>query len=124
VKAETGVSAVLPADAPERHEVSPDERIAVEQGTTLAQAVARTFQQINRDLLRASSGRLDLGTLLTLTFLSAGLVQLARQPRLPGPAWFNLAWWAFRTFTEAERKAIASAARTSPQGEESPLLSS
>jgi Heavy metal associated domain 2 len=120
VKGETGVSTVLPADARDGRELSSDERIAVEEGTTLAKAVARTFQQINLDLLHATEGRVDLGTLLTLTFFSAGVVQLARQRRIPGPAWFNLAWWAFRTFTEAERKAIASAAKASTEAEESP----
>jgi Heavy metal associated domain 2 len=118
VKAETGVLSLLPADAPEPKEVSADERAAVDDGTTIAQAVARAFRLINLDLLQATSGRLDLGTLMSLTFLSAGLVQLVRQQRAPVPPWFNLAWWAFRTFTEAERKAIATAARTTPLGEE------
>jgi Heavy metal associated domain 2 len=121
VKAETGVRMLLRASDPEPKQVSADERAAVEEGTTIAKAVARAFRQINLDLLQATSGRLDLGTLMSLGFLSAGFVQLVRQRRIPVPPWFNLAWWAFRTFTEAERKAIASAARMTPLGEEPQL---
>jgi hypothetical protein len=61
--------------------------------------VADGFRDLNRSVLLATEGRLDLGALAGLGFLSLGAAEIAATRALPAPPWFNLAWWAFRTFT-------------------------
>ncbi|HEX5062681.1 MAG TPA: hypothetical protein VFV99_25085 [Kofleriaceae bacterium] len=73
----------------------------------VARKLARALQDIDRDVRRASEGSVDLGTLITLGLLGAGAVQVARTEQLPLPPWFNLAWWAFRTFITLEVEEIA-----------------
>ncbi len=81
---------------------------AMPQLSKIARLAAAAFRDINRDVLRASEGSLDLGTLATLGFLSAGAVQLALEHEIELPPWFNLAWWGYRTFMTNEQEAIAS----------------
>jgi hypothetical protein len=61
-------------------------------------AVSDAFREMNRSVLHVTEGRLDLGALTGLGFLAAGALEVAATRRLPAPPWFNLAWWAFRTF--------------------------
>ena len=75
------------------------ERAARAGGSSLTRALSRSVREINRDVLVASEGRLDLGSLTGLGFLAAGAAEIAFTRRMPAPPWFNLAWWAFRTFT-------------------------
>ncbi len=109
VKAHTGAHHHVHDGQPDPEEIAGYARIAATEGSRLARAVARSFRGLNIDLLRASGGRMDLGVTITLAFVAAGIAQLVRQRRIPTPPWFNLAWWAFRTFTEVEGNAIAKA---------------
>ncbi len=66
---------------------------------TVTRSVAHGMRELNRDVLRATEGRLDLGSVAGLGFLTAGAAEIATLRSFPAPPWFNLAWWAFRTFT-------------------------
>jgi hypothetical protein len=90
------------------------ERLAATEGTRAARVLARALHELNLDVVRATDGWFDLGMLIALGFFTGGLAQLARTRRVPTPPWFNLAWWAFRTFAQAERLAIAKAAEPLP----------
>lgn len=87
-----------------RGEESPEARAEIERTAraghgSLGRALGRSMREINRDVLEASDGRLDLGSLTGLSFLALGAAEIAATRTLPAPPWFNLAWWAFRTFT-------------------------
>ena len=71
--------------------------------SSLARAVADSFTAINQQVLAATDGRLDLGILTSLGFMTAGAAEVVVTRQLPAPPWFNLAWWAVRTFTTFER---------------------
>jgi hypothetical protein len=119
VRAHTRVQTILrPGERAREDDLAGYERIVATEGTTIARALARTFRRMNLDVVKATDGWLDIGTVATLAFFSAGFVEVARTRRLSAPPWFNLAWWAFRTFTEVERKAIASAEPLSGPGRE------
>ncbi len=62
-------------------------------------AVRDAFRAINHDVVRVSGGRLDLGALTGVGFLAVGAAEILGSRALPAPPWFNLAWWAYRTFT-------------------------
>lgn len=118
VRRATGASRVAAADEPDRPEPGPGTARAAGEGAAVARAVARAFREMNEDILAATDGRLDMGSLAAVSFVVAGAAEVATTRRLPAPPWFNLAWWAFRTFTELEQSAMrseqshASAART------------
>jgi hypothetical protein len=76
------------------------------KGSGVARAASLFFKNVNVDVLRATDGHLDLGTLATLTFATAGAVEVAVKGKLPPPPWFSLGWWAFQTFINMERVAI------------------
>lgn len=76
---------------------------------SLAKQVASIARQLDRDILRASDGTVDLGTLATLGFIGAGAAEVLATRKLPLPPWFNLAWWGFRTFMMAEEEEIQAA---------------
>ncbi len=65
--------------------------------------VGEAFRELNREVLHVTEGRLDLGALTGLGFLGVGAAEIATARTLPAPPWFNLAWWAFRTFTISDR---------------------
>ncbi|PTL81736.1 HMA2 domain-containing protein [Vitiosangium sp. GDMCC 1.1324] len=79
---------------------------AIDGGSNLAVEASRFFKGVNLDMLRATGGHMDLPTLATFGFVTAGAVEVLTTKKLPMPPWFNLAWWAFRTFTTMEKKAI------------------
>lgn len=81
---------------------------ALSRGSSVARAASRFFKEINVDVLRATEGRVDLGTLAAFGFMAAGAVEVVISGKLPFPPWFNLGWWAFRTFTSTEKVAIGS----------------
>jgi len=83
-------------------EVAAYERAFLTEESSFARALAKTFRGIDRDVVVATEGRLDLGTLTGLGFLAAGAAEILVTRTLPAPPWFNLAWWAFRTFTMFE----------------------
>ncbi|NBD07957.1 HMA2 domain-containing protein [Corallococcus silvisoli] len=101
----TGVDRVLrPGEEP------PEEEVlllrALSEGSGVARAASQCVKGINVDLLRATEGRLDLGALAAMGFAVAGAVEVAVTGRLTRPPWFNLGWWAFRTFITMEGVAI------------------
>jgi hypothetical protein len=92
--------------APSRTEPGrPTPALLARQGSSIARSLTALVKQLDGDLLRVTEGRLDLGTLATFGFLAAGAAEVLSSRRLPAPPWFNLAWWALRTFTEFERPA-------------------
>ncbi len=104
----TGIVHHVHGEEPDPDEIAGYARIAATEGALLARTVVRAFRGLNVDLLQATGGRMDLGFAITLGFFTMGVAQLIRQRRVPAPPWFNLGWWAFRTFTEVEKKAINS----------------
>lgn len=95
--------------------VKPGETVAGEEeellrsvsgGSNVAVEASRFFKGLNLDVLRATGGHMDLPTLAAVGFVTAGATEVLMTRRLPMPPWFNLAWWAFRTFTTLEKQAI------------------
>jgi len=72
------------------------------RASALGRVLARSAAGINQDILEASDGTLDLGTVAALGFLTLAAGEIALTRTLPIPQWSSLAWWAFRTFTEFE----------------------
>lgn len=107
MRLETGIEKVLRPGEEDPEEIEALARIAATRGSVVARAMSSGFKSLNVDILRATDGRVDLGSILALGFLSAGAAEVAATRKLPAPPWFNLAWWAFRTFTELEKPAIA-----------------
>jgi hypothetical protein len=66
--------------------------------SSIRQKLIVIAREIDSNIRRSSDGSVDLGTLATLGFASAGAVQIAASEELPAPPWFNLAWWAYRMF--------------------------
>lgn len=89
----------------EGDERAPSRRPRRRRPGSLGRVLARSASGINEDLLDATEGRLDLGTLAALGFLAVGAGEIALTRKLPVPPWFNLAWWAFRTLTVFESEA-------------------
>ena len=99
VRRETGVAIVL----------QPGERVTVPEEaepelppggeSRLTRALGDSMRGMNRELMSATGGRIDLGAVAGLSFLTLGAAEIAVARRVPAPPWFNLAWWAFRTFT-------------------------
>lgn len=114
VRAHTGVEVVLrPGERSEAEETALTEE-ALRQGSGLALSVAAMFKGFNLEMLRVSGGRVDLGTAAAVAFAGAGLAEVAVTGKLPMPAWFNLGWWAFRTFMTMEKTAIQNAPAETP----------
>jgi len=99
VRRHTGVRIVLrPGES--SAEADAEYRTALlSRGSSLTRAVSESFGDLNRGVLLATEGRLDLGALTGLGFLTLGAAEIVATRTLPVPPWFNLAWWAFRTFT-------------------------
>lgn len=100
-----------PADA--------EEHPSVRRGR-VASAIEEGLRSANADLLRATDDRLDLGALGALGFLLAGAAEIVTTRQIPAPPWFNLAWWAFRTFTLFPRGDDGSPAAPSRRGGRTP----
>jgi len=109
VELHTGVRTVLrPGEHDEVEDIALAEA-ALRQGTGLARSVAGMFKGLNLSLLRTTGGRVDLGMAAAVTFAGAGVAEVIVTRKLPMPPWFNLGWWAFRTFMTVEKQAIESA---------------
>ncbi len=106
VRRHTGVDLIVDDEKPVPGEAEGYARIAATEGSAIARTMARGFRELNLDLLRATGGRMSLGALVALGFLSAGVLEVARTRKIPAPPWFNLAWWSFRTFMAVEKRAI------------------
>src|SRR4051812_47512255 len=74
--------------------------------SAIARELAVAARTLDRDIRRVSEGSLDLGIIATIAFVSAGASDVISTGQLPLPPWFNLAWWAFRTFMETEGDVI------------------
>ncbi|MDX2089817.1 MAG: hypothetical protein SFX73_18315 [Kofleriaceae bacterium] len=72
----------------------------------LAQLAALAVHEIDRAVMLRTKGSIDLGTLATLGFFTAGAVEVAMKREVHTPPWFNLAWWGYRTFSQSEREEI------------------
>jgi hypothetical protein len=68
-------------------------------GSSLRAAVSDAFGGLNQEIQDVTDGRLDLGALTGLSFLAIGAAEIIASRGLPAPPWFNMAWWAYRTFT-------------------------
>jgi len=74
--------------------------------SALARKMAHAALEIDREVRRHTEGAVDLGTLAALGFVGAGMLEVATSDHLRLPPWFNLGWWAFRTFMTTERDEI------------------
>jgi hypothetical protein len=82
---------------------APQAAVLPEGPSAVARAMAGAFRSLDGSLREATQGSLDLGTTAAFGFMSAGMLEVAATGKLPLPPWFNLAWWAFRTFITFER---------------------
>jgi hypothetical protein len=98
VRRATRVAVVLPPGAPVRAPAGRGRPAA----SSVRHALVDAFRGLDEDVYRATSGRVDLGTLAGLGLLVAGAAEVGMTRQLPVPPWFSLAWWAFRTFTMSE----------------------
>lgn len=83
-------------------------RSAYEEGAEIARAATSLIKGLDAEVLHYTEGRADAATLAALAFLGAGAVEVLVSGELPMPPWFQLAWWAFRTFTTLEGEMIES----------------
>lgn len=86
---------VLPGDAPRKNG---GEHITEGRGQ-VGCAIEEAFRSANSEMLHATDGRMDVGVAGAFAFLLAGAAEIVTTGKIPAPPWFNLAWWAFRTFT-------------------------
>lgn len=88
----------------------PKEGTEYETGPSrVAVALAEMMTSIDRDIMRTTRGRFDMGAVASLGFLTAGLMEVMKAKKVPAPPWFNLAWWSLRTFMTSEQDAIQEA---------------
>ena len=83
------------AQAPEPPSPTPEDG----NGSSIRSAVQHAFGTLNHEIQEATDGRLDLGALTGLSFLAIGAAEVVGSRSVPAPPWFNMAWWAYRTFT-------------------------
>jgi hypothetical protein len=108
LKEATGIDIVTRPGEPSPSAEAEVARAALHEGNAIARAAVTFFKEANLDVLKMTEGRVDLGTLVALTFAAAAAVEVVATGKLPVPQWSQLAWWAFRTFTTMEGKAIES----------------
>jgi len=84
-------------------------RGSVDEGAHLSQVASKAFQGLNVDLLRLTGGRASLGTLTSLGLVAGAAAKVLGSGRIELPEWHQLLWWGFRSFTELEGEAIATA---------------
>jgi len=105
-----GVEHVTVPGRETKEELAEMMRGAHEQGSELARAGAEFLKGLDFDVLRASGGRVSLGTLVSLTLLGAAGMRLATADRLQLPEWHQLLWWSLRSFIVAEGDVLEKAA--------------
>ncbi len=120
VRRHTRVAIVLRAGETHLETEAEYRRASRPAASSIRRSVFDAFGELNRGVLRSTDGRLDLGALAGLGFLAVGAAEIARSRALPAPPWFNLAWWAYRTFTisGAESEGEESDDGTEPDGED------
>lgn len=102
----TGIELVIRPGEDHHVEEADEYMRALPQGEAVARSAATFFKMVNRDVLRATGGHLDLGTLTSAAFLAAGAAQVVASGKLPLPQWFNLSWYALGMFTRFEKREI------------------
>jgi len=75
-------------------------------GSGVARAASTFVEELDLEVLRATNGGLNLGTLAALGFMAAGAAEIVSTGKIPMPPWFNLGWWAFRTFAISEKRTL------------------
>lgn len=115
---QTGVELVLRRGERSEEEERALVKAALENGSAVARSLSTAVKGMNYEVLRASGGRLDLGTLTAAGFAAVGAATVVATGKFPIPPWFNLSWWAFGLFTTLETAAIQ---KTSSMGTESDL---
>jgi hypothetical protein len=84
-------------------------RGSFDEGSELSQAAVKAFQGINVDVLRMTSGRVSLGAMTSLSMWIGAAAKVLASGRIELPEWHQMLWWGFRSFSELEGDAIASA---------------
>jgi hypothetical protein len=97
VRRHTGVAIVLRPGETHPETQAPYRR--EENDGSVRKLTREAFRALDHDIVRATGGRLDLGSLTGIGFLAVGAAEILAARALPAPPWFNLAWWAYRTFT-------------------------
>lgn len=101
IKGATGVETVVqPGQQP------PVEMVTGSLRGLVAKEVTELFQDINSSVLRTTHGVVDLGTLVAAGFATASAAKVIADRAIIAPQWFNMAWWAFRTFLTFEKDAL------------------
>lgn len=107
--AATGVAGVTRPGHETPEQIRQILRGSFDDGSHLSQAVVKTFQGLNVDVLRMSGGRVSLGALGSLGMWIAAAAKVLSSGRLELPEWHQLAWWGFRSFATLENDAIDAA---------------
>jgi len=79
-----------------------DREIIHEEGDFLSQFIMRSFSEGNKIVKNELSNFADITSLLPVTFLALGLLQLVRQPAMP--KWNELLWYGYSLFREYNRE--------------------
>ena len=85
---------------------------AVVSGSRVARAATRFVEEVDLEVLRASNGSVNLGTLAALGFFGLGAFELFSTGKVKLPTWHELWWRAFRTFTSTEKRVIDEARKS------------
>jgi hypothetical protein len=105
VAAKIGGQVVAPGTEPDA-EYDELARTAYAEGAQVARAATAFVKGVDAKILLWTEGSADAGTAAALTFLAGGALEVVATGELPMPPWFQLAWWAFRTFTALEERTI------------------
>ncbi len=97
----TQVTTVLRAGETHPEEMDEIQTAARDGASSVRRAITAAFKDLNHEVMQATDGHLDLGAVTGLSFIGLGAMEIASSRNVPAPPWFNLAWWAFRTFTIA-----------------------
>lgn len=84
-------------------------RGSVDEGAQLSQAAAKALHGLDVDVLRLTGGRASLGTITSLGLIVGAAAKVIGSGRIELPEWHQLLWWGFRSFSELEGEAIATA---------------
>lgn len=94
-----------PSSPPPPAEPPPEPTPEDGNGSSIRAAVQQAFGSLNQEIQEVTEGRLDLGALTGLSFLGIGAAEIFAARSVPAPPWFNMAWWAYRTFTISGQEA-------------------
>jgi hypothetical protein len=99
----------------------PPPAAAARRGSAVGHHTLELFRDLDRDLHRATEGKLNLSTLAVTTFAGVAALNVVTTGELPLPPWYSLAWWSFRVLWTVEREAhraddAAASKRLAPRG--------